>query len=263
MDRERYGRGGAVGGGGGGRGVSRGINRYPDVSGRSHPAGPAREERGYGRPDRESVPTPPRSSNEPWSDVPPELEALLRAQVAQNPAPSRPGRVPDDRAPGSEPGDRAAKPVIAAVQVEAAPAKTRGTRKPGTRAARGAEAAPLAPAESTAPAAAEVLGATDSDAAPKRRPGRPRKVAVTEAREAAGTEASGTEVASTRATRATKAAPKPRAAAKPRSSRKVAGTPADEPAGTAATADGGAPEGSASAAPRRRTTRKVTPAEPA
>ncbi|MEX1170024.1 MAG: NYN domain-containing protein [Chloroflexota bacterium] len=264
MDRERYGRGGAVGGGGGGggRGGSRGINRYPDVSSRSRPAGPAREERGYGRQDRESVPTPPRSSSEPWSDVPPELEALLRAQVAQKPAPGRPARVSDDRAPGSESGEQAAEPVVAAVPVEAAPAKPRGTRKPGTRAARGGEAAPSAPAESSEPVATEVLGTTDSDVAPKRRPGRPRKVAVTETGEAAGTEASGTEAGSTRATRATKAAPKPRAAAKPRSSRKVAGA-ADEPAATAGTPDVGAPGAPATAAPRRRTTRKVTPAEPA
>jgi uncharacterized LabA/DUF88 family protein len=266
MDRERYGRGGAVGGGGGGgaRGGSRGINRYPDVSGRPRPVGPAREERGYGRQDRESAPTPPRSSSEPWSDVPPELEALLRAQVAQKPAQGRPGRAPDDRAPGSEPGEPAAEPAVATVPIEAAPARARATRKPATRAARSAEPA-REPAESPAPVATEAVGMSDSDAAPKRRPGRPRKVTATETSEGTGTEAAGTEAGSIRATRATKAAPKPRAAAKPRTSRKVAGA-TDEPAATSGTADVGAPEAPeapAAAAPRRRTARKVTPAEPA
>ena len=73
MDRERYGRGGGGGG----------INRYPDVSGRARPSEPQRDDRGYGRGDR--TPPPSRSSNEPWSDVPPEFEAMLRAQVAQKP----------------------------------------------------------------------------------------------------------------------------------------------------------------------------------
>ena len=82
MDRERYGRGGGGGG----------INRYPDVSGRTASGdatarGPQLQPRrrpacaGAGR---------VRSSNEPWSDVPPELEAMLRAQVAQKPPVSRP-----------------------------------------------------------------------------------------------------------------------------------------------------------------------------
>ena len=102
MDRERYGgggRGGAGGGAGprGGGSGGRGINRYPDVSNRPRPVGPgpAREDRGYGRPDRAAAPAP-RNSSEPWSDVPPELEALLRAQVAQKPAPVRTVRVPED-----------------------------------------------------------------------------------------------------------------------------------------------------------------------
>ena len=93
----------------------------------------------------------PRSSSEPWSDVPPELEAMLRAQVAQKPAPSpavgrssNPAaevvgatRSPIDAEPIAKP--RAArKPrataATAAVETsagdEAAPAKPRATRKP-------------------------------------------------------------------------------------------------------------------------------------
>ena len=85
VERERYGRGGGGGG----------INRYPDVSGRTGgggnvaPSRPPRDDRGYGRRDerpREAAPRP-SSSNEPWSEVPPELEAVLRAQVGQKPSP--------------------------------------------------------------------------------------------------------------------------------------------------------------------------------
>ena len=82
MERERYGRG--SGGGGG-------INRYPDVSGRTRRRAPPRDDRNYSRGNDRPAPAPAgRSSNEPWSDVPPELEALLRAQVAQKPPVSRP-----------------------------------------------------------------------------------------------------------------------------------------------------------------------------
>ena len=83
MDRERYGRGGGGG-----------INRYPDVSARTGSSGPAREDRSYsrdrGRDDRPRDDRPREaarssSSSEPWSEVPPELEAMLRAQVATKP----------------------------------------------------------------------------------------------------------------------------------------------------------------------------------
>jgi hypothetical protein len=67
MERERYGRG--SGGGGG-------INRYPDVSARGRQAAPPRDDRNYSRGVDRPAPAPaPRSSSEPWSDVPPELEA--------------------------------------------------------------------------------------------------------------------------------------------------------------------------------------------
>ena len=79
--RERYGRGGTGG-----------INRYPDVSGRT--AAP-REDRSYDRGDRpDRGPRPPQGDRPPaprresgeWSEVPPELEAQLRAQLATKPA---------------------------------------------------------------------------------------------------------------------------------------------------------------------------------
>src|SRR6185503_15209417 len=71
MDRERYGRGGGGG-----------INRYPDVSGRNRQAPPredrTRDDRSRSRAPERAAPTG-RTSDEPWSDVPPELEAMLRA----------------------------------------------------------------------------------------------------------------------------------------------------------------------------------------
>ena len=78
IDRERYGRGGGGG-----------INRYPDVSERTSRGGgggsgaaPRREPRG-GRDDRAAAGAPaPRPGSE-WSEVPPELEELLRAQLGQ------------------------------------------------------------------------------------------------------------------------------------------------------------------------------------
>jgi hypothetical protein len=142
MDRERYGRG--SGGGGG-------INRYPDVSGRARPAAPARDDRNYSRGNDRPTPAPAgRSSNEPWSDVPPELEALLRAQVAQKPPVSRPAAATQTDDPGvtSE---------AAAVETgESAPAKARAPRKTsttsGTARAAKAPAKPRAPRKTAASA---------------------------------------------------------------------------------------------------------------
>ncbi|MEK6721580.1 MAG: NYN domain-containing protein [Chloroflexota bacterium] len=73
VDRERFGRGGGGGGGGG-------INRYPDIRPRE------RDFEG----DRTPRPAPRSRNGDPWSEVPPELEALLRAQVANRPRPARP-----------------------------------------------------------------------------------------------------------------------------------------------------------------------------
>jgi hypothetical protein len=263
MDRERYGSGGGGGGGGGGgaRGGSRGINRYPDVSGRTRPVGPAREERGYGRQERDAVPPPPRGSSEPWSDVPPELEALLRAQVAQKPAPSRPSRGPDDRSrtesvePPAEPGTLGGAEV--SPTTEPATTRKRATRVPGGRTPRTARAeATPAPEPVASPAVADDgQAAAVAEAAPKRRPGRPRKSAV-QTGEGLLAEAGPTGVAST-----TKAEPKPRAAAKPRTTRKPVAAEASAAVGDPT--DAGTTDAAVAAAPKRRTTRKATPAEPA
>jgi uncharacterized LabA/DUF88 family protein len=87
MERERY-----------GRGSGGGINRYPDVSGRDRDRdrpierqpsrGGGRPDAGFGRQDRNDRPAP--RSGDPWTEVPPELEEMLRAQLAQSPKARRP-----------------------------------------------------------------------------------------------------------------------------------------------------------------------------
>jgi ribonuclease E len=94
MERERYGRGGGGG-----------INRYPDVSGRDRTGSadrpPERQpSRGGGRPDQgpgrqERFDRPAPRSGDPWSEVPPELEEMLRAQLAQSPKIRRPQPSPE------------------------------------------------------------------------------------------------------------------------------------------------------------------------
>jgi uncharacterized LabA/DUF88 family protein len=243
MERERYGRGGAPGGGsrsggGGGGGAGRGVNRYPDVSARPRPVGPGREDRGYGRQDRGAAPPPPRNSSEPWSDVPPELEALLRAQVAQKPAPAPTRRAPDDR---PRPIESDAPEPVTNGETAATAAKPRAARKPATRSVRGAS--PTVVGES----GAQAVGADDAgpiatgDVAPRRRATRAPKVADIPAEPVAAGSA------------AIKAAPKPRAARKP-AAKAAAST------GTSST-DGGATDAVA-AAPKRRTTRKAPAVEP-
>jgi len=159
MDRERYGRGGGGGG----------INRYPDVSGRGGGGGRGREPR---RDDRGPVaPRPERErpaagrSDEPWSEVPPELEAMLRAQLA--------GR--------TEP--RAAEPAAGAQVAEATP-KRRAPSRARTAASKPAGAASVE--STTAEAASAEPEAGDAAPAPKRRsPSRTRSTATRPAATAA------------------------------------------------------------------------------
>ena len=156
--RERYGRGGGGG-----------INRYPDVSGRVAPSRGPRGERGYGRPNDRPRETAPRSSTEPWSEVPPEVEALLRAQVTQ-----RPSTRPSDGEPATRPevvGDDGAT----TTQSEGAPVVTSAPKRRTTRASTGkptAKAAGTAPKRrttrtATTTASADAVVADDVAAAPE------------------------------------------------------------------------------------------------
>ena len=163
MERERFG----SGGGGG-------INRYPDVSGRTGAASGAgdrsqapREDRNYQRRDeRPREATAPRgTSSEPWSEVPPELEALLRAQVGGQPATrervtptavEETGPTPDVSEAAPVPKRRSTRTSAAAsattgseeTAAPTAPKRRTSTRKTAasTGSADGAEATPVADA---------------------------------------------------------------------------------------------------------------------
>jgi hypothetical protein len=169
MERERY-----------GRGSGGGINRYPDVSGRTASNAPTRDDRGSSRNTRQDPPRQPRDPNEPWSDVPPELEAILRAQVAQKPAPSRESTRPltgPDEQPGQSdeaieaaPKSRATrKPAAAKTPSAKAPAKPRAPRKAAAPASSGGDPVTAEPTTAAKPAA---------KAAPKPRAPRKPKVAA-------------------------------------------------------------------------------------
>jgi uncharacterized LabA/DUF88 family protein len=176
--RERYGRGGGGG-----------INRYPDVSGRGAPPRGARDDRGYGRSEDRSRETAPRSSTEPWSEVPPEVEAMLRAQVVQRP-PTRPTEVQPDIKPVAIADDGAAATVAPPEEVPATSApKRRATRTSTTKASAKTGTTPKRRTTRTA-ASADALEAPAGDdtiaavapsakAAPKRRT--TRKAATGEA----------------------------------------------------------------------------------
>jgi uncharacterized LabA/DUF88 family protein len=212
VDRERYGRGG-----------SGGINRYPDVSGRTaNPAprddrpdrgprdsgprdGGRRDDRGYGRgnrPERSdrtgSAPRP----GEQWSEVPPELEAMLRAQMATGGAPRR-ARGPE-RSERASSGPRQTAPssaVADAAPADAAPAATSAPKRTATRAPRPATAA-------KAPAAASAAGTATGEAAekPKRTTARTTRAKAPTAASAAGsTTADTAEKPKRTATRTTRA----------------------------------------------------------
>ena len=222
VDRERFGRGGGGGG----------INRYPDVSGRTAPvrdAAPRNDRprdggrdggrnfgRGAERPERtDRIPGAPRPG-EGWSEVPPELEAMLRAQLAAGGGGSAPRR---DRGPARPSGSSQG-------QGDVTPAVVSGGTDAPTNTATDAEAAPR---RRTARAAGEAPAKAGAA-----RAGRGRSTSTT-----AGADAE----ASTPAVEAPKA----------RATRTRAAAPKADVADAAVSAD--------DAAPKRRTTRaKATPA---
>ena len=207
IERERYGRGG-----------SGGINRYPDVSGRTGGRDQRSGGRSYDRPnERPREAGRPSGSTEPWSEVPPELEAMLRAQVGQKP-PTRPTEV----VPGRSLEDEVAAPVAAdgAEVAETAP-KRRSTRS-----------------SSSTSRATKAAGEPAEAGTPKRRSTRKPTAAAEAAGDGAAPEA---------------AAPKRRTTRKPTAGAATADGAATDATSAAADADAGA-----EAAPKRRTTRKST-----
>jgi hypothetical protein len=244
VDRERYGRGGPTGG----------INRYPDVGdrGRGQRPGPRRDDRPPMRPQSE-VPARtdrPARSSEPWSEVPPEIEEMLRAQLAARPrrpegqvTPARSGSTAETAAAVPVPETAAGAPSApaGAEATASAPARGRGRRRP---------AAP----DGESPTAEASVAAVPAPEAPVAAPrGRARRVTAEPVRASAEP----VEAAPAQGEPASPAAPKaPRrrtvratddavseASAAPESR---AGTPAPEPAEPAA-------------GPRRATRRKASP----
>ena len=125
MDRERYGRGGGGGG----------INRYPDVSARERPPQRDRDERfarpapGGGGPNRSG-------GDEPWSEVPPELEAMLRAQQGTRGAPRPTGGRPTGERPSGIVEASAAEMPSAEAPTVASPQPDTETKAPAPRPTR-------------------------------------------------------------------------------------------------------------------------------
>ncbi len=234
IERERYGTGGSR---------SSGFNRYPDVSGRDRQ--PSRGGGGGGggnrqggfrqdRPDRvERSDRPVRSSGgDPWSEVPPELEEMLRAQLAQS-GKSRPAA--PVREPGAAGEEAVAQPQTAAIS----DAVSNESPKPAARRRTARSTA----SKVTNSASADAATAEAAAATPKRRT--TRRTAATTADSGGGEAVPSGDAES--------------AAPKRRTTRRTASATADE-SGASAGASAGAPE-EAAAAPKRRATRKK--AEPA
>ena len=226
VDRERYGRGGGGG-----------INRYPDVSAREpaggpprgRPSGPGpgrpdrppRQDR-FDRPDRGERSAGPRSS-EPWSEVPEELEAILRAQLAQSPKASPPAAsrtvaapaddaatstAPTDATSGAEPATKRRTTRRKADGTESTPvAASDGAALPEATADAPKRRGSRRPADS-APPTGNAAEPADAGAAPKRRTTRAKAPAVGAA-EAAGDSAA-SDSASTGDAAEASAAPKRR-----------------------------------------------------
>ncbi len=244
IDRERYGRGGGGGGG---------INRYPDVSGRTGQPGQSgrsggRQEGGYARQDAsysrpqsaERFDRPVPKSGDPWSEVPPELEEMLRAQLAQSPKARRPERPPaTSRIEAADAAGEIETMTETPVDTSAPKRRTSTRRKAGDDAATGTTAA-----AQTADAGSDLVAG--EPAPPKRRASTRKKADADAAPMAASTAEAEVEAP---------AAPKRRSP-----TRKAAST-ADGPAATAeaTVADSSASE---PAAPKRRTTtrKKADPA---
>jgi uncharacterized LabA/DUF88 family protein len=272
IERERYGRGGGGG-----------INRYPDVSGRERQGqgggsrnggnGPRREG-GYARQDasysRGPSERPERSaprSGDPWSEVPPELEEMLRAQLAQSPKGRRPE--PARRIDEADTGD--IETMTETPSAEAAPEAETPAKAPARRRApsRRAGAASAAPESGTAEPGSQEGGdapptgdagavTTDnaSDAAPKRRTTRRKTADVTpDAAATPATETAPDAAATTPRRRTTRRAAAD--AASPDASGPVSGDAAAS-VGDAVPAPND--EGTAPAPKRRATRKKAEPA---
>ena len=170
LDRERYGRGAPQpsfgGGSSGGNRPDRGRDR--NRQGRSPQGG------GGGRPtDRpqrmpDRAPLEQRSSSEPWTEVPPELEELLRAELARKQPAAEMTTV--ELAPSAAPMEAMAEAEATRAEMtteEATP--KRATRSRAKKPAAGAaESAPWPDASADAATAEPAVEPADDEAKPKR-----------------------------------------------------------------------------------------------
>ena len=145
VDRERYG-----GAGRSSAGASSGPQGRPSRYAEPAPRGNREPDRF--RQDRQDRPAPrpaPRggSAEEPWSEVPPEIEAMLRAQLGgRATAPRRDGQ-PSSRPESAVTSGAAAAPVAEASAVAEAAPKRRTTRKVGVSPAAGSDSEAISVAE--------------------------------------------------------------------------------------------------------------------
>ncbi len=272
VDRERYGGNRASGGVGTG-----GMNRYPDVS-RNQPA-PQRSGPQRSGPRRDDRPAPvmrqdrpAQRSEEPWSEVPPEIEEMLRAQMA--------GR--SSRPPERSPRPAGSETAVSATAETATAGSPDGATSSGTAtAARGGRRRrpeSVTAASATAEAAtATVETATSAGAgtaaAPRGRGRRPAGSSAAAATPAGsqGDDTSGVEVAAPPTTSTTRGrgrsttASRSATAAEPVAEGAPAKARRGRPAGTAAASGDGAAAPAAAAAPDKApaTRKRTTSAKPA
>jgi uncharacterized LabA/DUF88 family protein len=220
MDRERF---------GGGRGSQ--VSRFAEPAPHHEPAPNRndRPDRGGFRPAPRPAPQRAPSGGEPWSEVPPEIEAMLRAQMGSQA--TRPPRREERPAAVAEPASAGDAPPASKQNSASAPASGPAAA-PRRRATRRVAGAPIAVTE----AASESVSTDVEGAAPKRRPMRSTRATT----ESAGISAA-TDVVAGDAPTATRA---PRAS---RTRKAVA---------TGNAAESSASDGAEAAAPKRRAPRK-------
>jgi uncharacterized LabA/DUF88 family protein len=269
IDRERYGRGGSTGGATSGTG---GGTRFGEPAGRggvNRDAAPRRDvaPRRDAAPRRDigrSVQARPErfesrsGGSEPWSEVPPELEELLKAQLAQ-----KLGRQAEARPATTE--SALVEPTPAGSGASA-PARGRGRRRPGAAGASVVAAAEVAPpmagsvpVSAPAPArrrrGASTAGPSTEAALVAAPPVEPAPVATPAPKRRSARPKAASPAGTTRAETPPVAEAAPKVAPKRRTTRATAASAAaDATSSTAGAAD--------AAAPKRRTTRKgAAPAE--
>ena len=156
IERERYGRGGGGGGGGGGGfGGSRLAERpRQDRADRGRGRGGQRQGRPERPPERQPVPFAAAPSGDPWSEVPAELEEMLRAEVARKSERREPMGAAMTGAPGT------AETAAAEPAAEAAPTRRTRARATPTAAADKPKRAPRAKAAAAGDEAAAGAAAT-------------------------------------------------------------------------------------------------------